>query len=188
MKVLCEHCAPVMGGDLQERTMQKSNKPLLSLTARDIMSTEVESIPQWMSLPVAARMLSQAHVSGAPVVDGEGRCLGVISTTDFMTWTEKGEYTAKESCEETCAHSAWQMVEAEDLPANLVRRYMTANPVTVPPETPIGELAQKMVNAHIHRVIVVDKENRPLGIISSTDVLAAVANTAAWKRQLEGRN
>jgi CBS domain-containing protein len=177
-----------MEDNLQERIMPKSNKPLLNLTARDLMSSNVETIPQWMSLPVAARMLSQAHVSGAPVVDSEGRCLGVISTTDFMTWTEKGEYTAKDGGEESCAHSAWQMVEAEDVPANLVRRYMTANPVTVPPEMPIGELAQKMVNAHIHRVIVVDGDNRPLGIISSTDVVAAVANTAAWKRQMEGRN
>jgi CBS domain-containing protein len=168
--------------------MKNSNKSLLQLTARDLMTREVESIPQWMSLPVAARMLSRAHVSGAPVVDGEGRCLGVISTTDFMTWAEGGESAAKHAYGDSSAHSAWQMVEAEDLPVNLVRRYMTANPVTVGPETPVGELAQKMVDAHIHRVIVVDKDNRPLGIISSTDILAAIANTAALKRQLQCRN
>jgi CBS domain-containing protein len=168
--------------------MRKTTKSLLALMARDLMTTEVESIPQWMSLPVAARMLSQAHISGAPVVDGEGRCLGVISSTDFMTWTEQNEHIVKDGSDETCAHSAWQMVEAEDLPTNLVRRYMTANPVTVPPEMPIGDLAQKMVDAHIHRVIVVDKDNRPLGIISSTDVVAALANSAAQKRQIEVRN
>src|SRR5262249_14148525 len=146
---------------LRERSMRNINKPLLSLTARDLMSTDVESIPQWMSLPVAARMLSQAHISGAPVVDGEGHCLGVISTTDFMTWAEGGEVAGKPQTADSSAHSAWQMFEAEDLPANLVRRYMTANPVTVPPEMPIGELVQKMIDAHIHRVIVVDQENKP---------------------------
>jgi CBS domain-containing protein len=31
-----------------------------------------------------------------------------------------------------------------------------------------------MLDAHIHRVVVVDKERRPLGVVSSTDVLAAV--------------
>ena len=167
--------------------MRNTNKPLLNLTAKDLMSTEVESIPQWMSLPVAARMLSRAHISGAPVVDGDGHCLGVISTTDFMTWAESDEAAPKDEVPGACAHSAWQMIEEEDLPANLVRRYMTANPVTVPPDMPIGELTQKMVDAHIHRVIVVDNENKPLGVISSTDVLAAIANTAMRKRQLECR-
>jgi CBS-domain-containing membrane protein len=178
---------PFIGVILQEQSMRNTNKPLLNLTARELMSTDVESIPQWMSLPVAARMLSRAHISGAPVVDGDGRCLGVISTTDFMTWAESGEGAAKPASTDRTAHSAWQMVEAEDLPVNLVRRYMTANPVTVPPETPIGELVQKMVDAHSHRVIVVDEENKPLGIISTTDILAAIANSAARKRQLECR-
>lgn len=167
--------------------MRNANKSLLGLVARDLMSTEVESIPQWMSLPVAARMLSRAHISGAPVVDGEGHCLGVISSTDFMTWAESGECVVQSEAADRRAHSPWQMFEADDLPANLVRSHMTANPVTVLPETTIGELVQKMVDAHIHRVIVVDEENKPLGIISSTDVLAAVANAASRKRQLESQ-
>lgn len=170
-----------------ERPMQNTNKPLLNLTARDLMSTDVESIPQWMSLPVAARMLGRAHISGAPVIDRDGHCLGVISTTDFMTWAESGESRVQPDSGDQSAHSAWQMFE-EDLPANIVRSHMTANPVTVPPELPIGELVQKMVDAHIHRVIVVDQENKPLGIVTSTDILAAIAHTAARKRQLESRN
>jgi CBS domain-containing protein len=166
--------------------MPNTNKPLLNLTARELMSTDVESIPQWISLPVAARMLARAHISGAPVVDGDGHCLGVISTTDFMTWAESGECRVKPESDDRSAHSAWEMLE-EDLPVNLVRRHMTANPVTVKPEMPIGELVQKMVDAHIHRVIVVDEENKPLGIITSTDILAAVANAAARKRQLQSQ-
>jgi predicted transcriptional regulator len=35
-----------------------------------------------------------------------------------------------------------------------------------------------MMDAHIHRVIVVDSENRPIGVVSSTDILAAVARAA----------
>ncbi len=55
---------------------------------------------------------------------------------------------------------------------------MTAQPVTVGPTALIGELAQKMVDAHIHRVVVVVDESRPQGIVTSTDVLAAVARAA----------
>jgi CBS domain-containing protein len=56
-----------------------------------------------------------------------------------------------------------------------VGRYMTQDPVTVSPGTHISDLARMMTDAHIHRVIVVDGQNRPVGIVSSTDILAAVA-------------
>jgi CBS domain-containing protein len=52
---------------------------------------------------------------------------------------------------------------------------MTADPVIVAPETPLGQLARSMLDAHIHRVIVAHADRRPLGIVTSTDVLAAVA-------------
>jgi CBS domain-containing protein len=55
---------------------------------------------------------------------------------------------------------------------------MTADPVLVAPETRIGELAKMMVDAHIHRVIVAGADRRPAGIVSSTEVLAALARAA----------
>ena len=157
--------------------MLTATKPLLALTAADLMSTNVVTVPQSMSLQGAARMLSRAEISGAPVVDSEGRCVGVLSATDFVSWAEKGEHAAKQGKEAcSCAFfSAWQVLEMEDLPTSEVCRYMTKDPVTVPPGTPIGAVAQKMVDGHIHRVIVVDSDERPTGIVSSTDILAAVA-------------
>jgi CBS domain-containing protein len=52
---------------------------------------------------------------------------------------------------------------------------MTPDPETVRPTTLIRSLARIMIDAHIHRVIVVDEEYRPIGIVTSTDVLAALA-------------
>jgi CBS domain-containing protein len=52
---------------------------------------------------------------------------------------------------------------------------MTPDPVTVPPTASIGDVARMMLDAHIHRVIVVDRCRRPIGVVSSTDILAAVA-------------
>ena len=48
------------------------NKRLFSLTAADVMSRELVLVPQEMSLQGAARLLSRARVSGAPVVDQDG--------------------------------------------------------------------------------------------------------------------
>jgi CBS domain-containing protein len=155
--------------------MHKTYQPLLSLTAEDIMTRDVTMIPQEMSLQCAAHLLSAVNVTGAPVIDATGRCVGVLSATDFLRWADKG-YQLDGRCKvPVCVCSDWQMVEMEFIPRDPVRNFMTDNPVMVTPTTPVTELARKMLDAHIHRVIVVDACDRPVGIVSSTDVLAAVA-------------
>ncbi len=156
--------------------MRTATQSLLSLVAADVMSKPLVTVPEAQSLQGAARTLSHSHVSGAPVVDPQGRCIGVLSAKDFVSWAEKGERAAKHSeerCE--CAYSAWQVMDTEKLPKDSVGRYMTADPVSAAPSTPIDVLARMMVDAHIHRIIVVDADGRPVGIVSSTDILAAVA-------------
>jgi CBS domain-containing protein len=74
-----------------------------------------------------------------------------------------------------CVLTDWQVVDVEQLPADEVRHSMTADPVTVRPETPIRDLARWMLDAHIHRLVVVDEGQRPVGIVTSTDLLAAMA-------------
>ncbi len=155
--------------------MRVATKPFNSLTAADLMSREVTTIPRHLSLRTAAHLLSQARVSGAPVIDACGSCVGVISSTDFVHWAEGNQSVRQDAGHSSCACSEWQVFEPEDLPTEEVGCYMTADPVTVTPNLRIGELARMMIDAHIHRVIVVDEENRPVGIVSSTDILAAVA-------------
>src|SRR6266568_4942142 len=71
---------------------------LSDLTARDLMSRGVVTIPEKMSLRRAARRLLDARVSGAPVVDEAGCCTGVLSSTDFMRWVEKEDGRPVERC------------------------------------------------------------------------------------------
>lgn len=204
--------------------MKTATKPLLGLTAADLMTRDMVVLPKEMSLQEAARLLLQNQIGGAPVVDGGGRCVGVLSATDFVRWTERKHAagaTAAPPCmtcrfqvryenpdgeEQTfCAlplgvcpvqreqrsveggqmivcsqpHAVfadWQVVEVDDLPAGTVGRYMTADPVTVTLNTPIRALARLMIDAHMHRVIAVDEWHMPVGVVSSTDILAAVAH------------
>jgi CBS-domain-containing membrane protein len=157
-----------------------TGKPLPALTAADVMSRDVMAIPQRTSLRAAAHQLVQAHVSGAPVIDERGRCVGVLSTTDLARFLDGCSPAARAPAAPRCFCSDWQVIDPEGLPPDPVSRYMTANPVTATPGTRLGELARLMVQAHVHRVIVADDGGRPVGIVSSTDVLTAVA------RSLEG--
>jgi CBS domain-containing protein len=204
--------------------MPATMRPLTSLTAGDLMSRDVIQVPETMPLREAARLLLQHQISGAPVVDPNGACVGVLSLNDLVHWMEykNGGSAAKhvalpltclfqrkhhepngevrtlctlpfEVCplqrqerdaggEERiyCSdpHSVladWQMVEVEELPADEVKSLMTDDPVMVGPDTPVTKLARQMIDAHIHRIIVVDEERRPIGIVSGTDILARVA-------------
>jgi CBS-domain-containing membrane protein len=155
-------------------------KPLLTLRASDLMSPDVTAIPERISLRAAAHVLAQFDISGAPVVDDNGRCIGVLSGHDFVRWAEQSERPVRtdNAHQDGGPFSAWQIMDIEALPADEVSRFMTRDPVTVSPGEALGTLASRMRDAHIHRVIVVDAEGHPIGIVSSSDVLAAVADDA----------
>jgi CBS-domain-containing membrane protein len=153
-------------------TKRAATKSLLGLTAADLMNSPVVTIPEGTSLRDAARLLSRSDITGAPVVDAAGRCLGVLSSSDFVR-------RAREEGEEVSFIAPWgEVISVEDAPDREIRHYMTVQPVTVLPTTPVGALAQMMVDAHIHRVLVAGEHGRFCGIVTSTDVVAAVARAA----------
>jgi CBS-domain-containing membrane protein len=69
--------------------MRVPNKPLLALTAGDLMTRDVVRLAKEMPLREAARLLVQNQIGGAPVVDAQGRCVGVLPATDFLRLSEK---------------------------------------------------------------------------------------------------
>src|SRR5690348_10017931 len=127
--------------------MLTTHKPFETLTAADVMSRDVMMIPERMALQAAAHLLSQSQISGAPVIDRNGVCVGVISTTDFVHWVE-GQPQAKEMSEPKDVCSDWQIVEADSLPTDSVGRYMTSDPVTAGKNASLAALAGKMIDAH----------------------------------------
>lgn len=157
---------------MKSASYKKPVRRLLALTAGDLMSRPVMTIPHSMPLADAARLLSGSGISGAPVVDGSGQCIGVLSSSDFVAWAgQEGEVTS--------FIAPWgEIVDIGDEPGNEVSHYMTRQPVVVAPTAPIGELARIMVAAHIHRVLVVVEHDRPCGVVTSTDILSALASAA----------
>lgn len=200
--------------------MSVNRKPLTALTAGDLMTRNVIWLAEEMPLRDAARLLREAQVSGAPVVDKHGRCVGVLSAADFLRWAEGEDRGVGEVPTPACRyqvkgrlltggeavicilaegkcplqtvipttggrHTALCFLPGvapggprsvtENVPRGAVRRYMTTDIITTGPATPLPKLARMMINCHIHRIIVVDPQDRPVGIVSSTDALAALA-------------
>ena len=64
--------------------MNSAVERLLGLRVKDVMRREVMTIDMSETIKSAAHKLFVAEVTGAPVVDGGGRCVGVISGSDFV--------------------------------------------------------------------------------------------------------
>ena len=154
--------------------MNPLDKPLHLLRAADLMTRDLVLIPEDMPLAEAARRLVNNQVSGAPVVDFNGALVGVISAADFLAQVTHDH--ARSTCPTSaCVYAEWQVVDVDQLPEESVHCHMTADPVFASGDASVAELARMMVDAHVHRVIIVDSERRPEGIVTSTDILAAVA-------------
>jgi CBS-domain-containing membrane protein len=157
--------------------MTATDKPLDDLCAADVMSRDLVLIPDDISLQDAARRLVRNQVSGAPVVDYRGVLVGVLSSSDFLRGSAQMQ-NAPGGGMSPCVYAEWQVVDVDQLPDESVHKRMTADPVTAQEDTPVSAIARLMVDAHIHRVIIVDEERMPKGIVTSTDILAAVARLA----------
>lgn len=166
--------------------MSVITKPILALTAKDLMNSEVTLIPRDMGMQAAARRLGQMHISGAPVVDEQGRCVGVLSSNDFVSCcaanrTRCAKHRTEANCGPCmfpdCVSSEWQMLPMTENVEGMVRDLMSPDPVTATPETPIAQLAQMMMDAQIHRIIIVDNQHRPVGVVSTIDIVAALARS-----------
>ncbi|MCP3963785.1 MAG: CBS domain-containing protein [bacterium] len=119
------------------------------LTARDVMSRTVMAVRDDLTLGQVAGLLADNEISGAPVEDDEGSLLGVVSVTDVN-------------------RSAAE-------PGLKVRQIMTPIADTVAEETPVPEIARIMVANHYHRMVVTRRE-KPVGIVSSMDLLKLIAD------------
>lgn len=99
----------------------------------------------------AAKILSKENIRGLPVVDnGKGGLLGMITSADIL----------RAFIEDDCNAS--------------VSKYLRTNIVTVEPDEELVEIINKMIKHNTGRVIVVNEE-RPIGIITRTDILRRLA-------------
>jgi CBS domain-containing protein len=72
--------------------------------------------------------------------------------------------------------SDWQMVELESLPGDSVRDFMTTTVIATDPGTPVPEMARLMLEHQIHRLLVLDENRHPVGVVAVNDLLQVLAH------------
>jgi CBS domain-containing protein len=129
-----------------------------ALVVADVMALEPVVARADAPLSDAVKLMERHHVHGLPVVDGAGSLVGVLSQTDLQ-----------------------RARATEFLWANwaglAVRHLMSSPALTIHRSTPLADAARKMERHHVHRLVVVadEDESLPIGVLSTTDLVRAMA-------------
>lgn len=126
------------------------------LSARDIMTENVVSIPPTCSVASAIELLIGEQISGLPVVDGDDQLVGIV--TEFALLA---------------------VAYDNSIASDSVDRHMTTDVLTVDVDDPVRKVADLFIVHRVRRVPVMQL-GRIVGLISRRDVLKAVYEGASW--------
>ncbi|BFM38669.1 chloride channel protein [Synechocystis sp. LKSZ1] len=139
---LYEHLLEAKGIYLAEDQPQRDF--LLTMTAAQVMQTQVESLASHLTLAEVLPIMSQSHHRGFPVVE-RGRLVGVFTQTDLANASQHSNQTS-------------------------LAELMTPNPITVTPDTPLSDVLYLLNRYQLSRLPVVEGY-KLVGIITRTDII-----------------
>jgi CBS domain-containing protein len=142
-------------------------------TVSDVMTREVVTAAPETRFQEAVRLLKQNRVSGLPVVDRNGKLVGVVSEADLLNKAEKREPDAY------VLESRRHRLDRSRASALDVASAMSRDVVTLPPDAPIALAAREMHARGFKRLPVVDAQGHLVGIVSRGDVLKVFLRTDA---------
>lgn len=135
----------------------KTNQPIL---VEDHMTINLITFHPEDTIDHVIHVLTRKHISGAPVIDIEGKLVGIISEGDCLKEIIRGQYT-----------------NTPKFPAP-VEEYMTKEVITLPPDISIFDAAERFLTLKIRRFPVV-KEGKLIGQISVSDIIKAIPKLKA---------
>jgi CBS domain-containing protein len=145
------------------------------MKARDVMVSPVITVGPAASVQEAAKLMLDHRVSALPVLDEQGRLVGIVSEGDLLHRAEA----------QTERRLSWwlRLIAADDtLAQDYIRAHarrvgdvMTREVITASPETPLDEIALLLEKNGIKRVPIV-QDGRLVGIVSRANLIQAVAS------------
>ena len=137
-----------------------------TLRVGNLMTVDPVVIDGEASAHQAELLLKTYRISGLPVVQA-GEVVGVISQTDLLNARSSELIGAN-----------WDRVK--------VRHLMSQPAVTVHLATTVRRAARLMLDEHIHRVVVVDADGAPVGVLSTSDLLRVLLPDEDGEEPLPG--
>lgn len=161
----------------------------MTLKAQDVMTKDVTTVALSDSVEKLVHIFRVSHFTGIPVVDAEGRCVGLVSETDILRALAytlsppgSGEFSTKFKGRERMATSrlldaankaqleVGAAVVMRELLTRQVQELMTPVVHSCNPDDELQAVCETMAWKEIHRVIVCDADGKVVGLISALDL------------------
>jgi CBS domain-containing protein len=139
----------------------------------DIMSENVFTVTRETPLKVVAERMLHYGISGMPVVDGDGRLVGVVSETDILF--KERHLPHRRGVLDWLAHYG-EDPPAAKLAARTAKDAMTTPAVTIAPGRSVADAASLMLDLGIDRLPVLSGEEL-VGIVTRADLVRAFVRT-----------
>ncbi len=141
------------------------------------MTTEVLTVSPETLVSDLAKTLVGKNISGVPVVDADGRLVGIVTQSDLVERAQELELSP--------ALNILDLHLYLDIPSHLFHKLekmlgatvgdiMSPKPVTVSPDTPMPRLAALMAKQRVHTLPVLEA-GKIVGIIGKIDLVRALA-------------
>jgi CBS domain-containing protein len=135
----------------------------------DIMTRGAIIVRADLSLEQLVDLFLEQGISRAPVVNDDGRPIGMVSKTDLViAQHERGDTEVSQAGTDGWGQHVHEL-------GSTVREVMTPVVFSLPETTSIGEAARRMLADHVHAVPVVSAQDQLVGLLSATDIMAWVA-------------
>jgi len=156
------------------------------MKAMDIMTRNVISVKPDVTVLQAARLMLQHHISGLPVVDGDGNLVGVLSEGDFLRRRETATERRRSRWLEFLMGPGKIASEYTHSHGNKVAEVMTQNVETVTEDAPLEAIVELMERRRIKRVPVM-RGNTVVGIVTRSNLMHAMVSLArATPKEAQG--
>lgn len=145
---------------------------IVSLRVGDVMTADPVTVEPTSSMAEVSRLFMNRQLHSAPVVDDSGKCVGIISASDFVK--REDIYSESEQQPHELVHHE-EGILLEPRSYDYVSDCMSPCVQTVSRSTSLIQAAKIMTGAHLH-VLPVVEDHKPVGILSNLDVVAALVN------------
>ena len=150
----------------------------MSKTVADVMTPDPIVVQPQTPLKEAIAILVENKMSGLPVVDDKGNLVGILAETDLM-WQESGPdprpYFLFLDSVIYLENPARYDKELHKALGQTVGEVMSEKPTTIKPDDSLRQGAKLLHEKNIRHLPVVDEEGQVIGMLTSADILRAMA-------------
>ncbi len=143
------------------------------MIAASIMTKEVKTLQPSNTLLEVLEILRDLRIRQLPIVDGDNKVLGIITSKGVMKSLLPGYISSGDLKDVKFAPELEQFVDKiDEIKSTPVTDILEKEYIKVTPETSTMEIAAVFVNTetHLESILVVDDEERLLGVISPIDI------------------